>query len=140
MSFRLAAWPRGEIGDDERLLGIGGVTSGNGSEIATELMGVSSIIPTAIDPSIRPTERLGEGEPDIGDEPEQKKTGADDVIAMLGRGDVQAGRLIADEIGPSRLAYLIEQVERDGMVGAAPAIATAANDARKRLSAASPAR
>lgn len=81
----------------------------------------SSPSSSSSDPLHASTERLGEGEQDIGDEHEQKKM-RDEVIAMLGRGDMAEGQRIAGTLAPARLAYMIDLAERDGIVAAASAI------------------
>jgi hypothetical protein len=81
-----------------------------------------------IDPEDRSeTERLGEGEQDIGEGVEQKKTSRDEVISVLGHGDLQAGEHAAATLGPARLAYLVRLVDDEGMVGAHRAIMQARN-------------
>lgn len=80
-----------------------------------------------IDPEERSgTERLGDGEPDIGEGAEQKKMD-DEVIQALGRGDMSEGRAVANRLIPARLAFLIRTAEDDGMVAAAPHILEARN-------------
>ncbi|AOG07030.1 hypothetical protein [Bosea sp. RAC05] len=85
---------------------------------------LSSSGSTSDDPPQPSTERLGEGEQDIGDEHEEKKAGHD-VIAMLGRGDMVEGQRIASSLAPARLAYMIDLAEREGIVAAATAIVAA---------------
>jgi len=89
----------------------------------------SSEISSAGDPLHPSTERLGEGEQDIGEGAEQKKTSRDEVISMLGRGDIVEGQRIANGILPARLAFLIRTAEDDGMVAAAPHIVEARKSA-----------
>lgn len=80
-----------------------------------------------IDPEDRSgTERLGEGEQDIGDEPEQKKALLDDVISALGRGDIEEGQRIADALPPAKLDWILTCAE-EGMTVAGPHIVEARN-------------
>lgn len=98
----------------------------NGSDTS---VGLSSGISSEPDPSILSSERLGEGEQDIGEGDQQKKMG-EEVVAMLGRGDIEEGRRIANRLLPARLAFLIRTADEGGMVAAAPHIF----EARKSVS------
>ncbi|QEL21700.1 hypothetical protein FQV39_03220 [Bosea sp. F3-2] len=81
-----------------------------------------------IDPEDRSeTERLGEAEQDMASGFEQKKASRDEVISILGRGDVEAGEQVAATLGPARLGYLVSLVDQEGMVGAHRAILEARN-------------
>jgi hypothetical protein len=91
----------------------------NGSFRSERLSSSSSTPP---DPHQLSTERLGEGEQNIGDDAEQKKAALDEVISMLGRGDMAAGRRIANGLLPARLAHLVRMVDDEGMVAAASLI------------------
>jgi hypothetical protein len=95
----------------------------NGSDRFDRL---SSEISSEGDPDRGTSERLGEGEQDIGEGAEQKKMD-DEVIQMLGRGDMLEGRAVANRLIPARLAFLIQTAEHDGMVAAAPHILKARN-------------
>lgn len=92
-------------------------------------VGLSTVIPTAIDPSIRSTERLGEGAPDIeGDEVEQKKMARDHVLEALG--DAVA------RLPESKIKRLIDRAAQYGMIAIAAEIrhaAATANSARSSL-------
>ncbi|WP_420104514.1 helix-turn-helix domain-containing protein [Bosea sp. (in: a-proteobacteria)] len=90
----------------------------NGSDTS---VGLSSGISSEPDPSIRSTERLGEGEQDIGAGDEQKKMD-EEVVAMLGRGDIAEGRRIANGLPEAKLAFLVRTAEHDGMTAAGPYI------------------
>lgn len=57
----------------------------------------------------------------------------DQLIEALGAGNVQHGRLIADEIGPQRCAFLTELIQDVGAYRAGPQIRDAVADARARL-------
>lgn len=83
---------------------------------------------SSLEPAHSTTVGLGEGELDhtLG-EGEQKKTSRDEVISVLGHGDLQAGEQAAATLGPARLGYLVRLVDEDGMVGAHRAILQARN-------------
>jgi hypothetical protein len=93
---------------------------------------LSSSISSSDDPLQPSSERLGEGEQDIGEGAEQKKALLDDVISALGRGDLDEGQRIAAGLNPARLDWLVSLADREGMVGAHQAIVEARKSASPR--------
>lgn len=79
---------------------------------------------------IRPSESLT---PVLLDDDEAELSPRDELIRALGEGDVRAGRLLADTLGPPRCSFLVQEIIDNGPWRAGAAIREAAADARARL-------